>query len=149
MSLLKRRKNNQRSLATMRTSPSDWMNFNPFFDFDDWFQRDVLPACNILDQPDQYVIELAAPGLIRNDFKVEVQDGILTISAEKRASEEENEDNYARREFNYTSFRRSFALPLDADEDEIDARYHDGVLAISITKRKEAQREPVKKIEIS
>lgn len=149
MSLLRRRKNHQRSLPTMRPSLPDWMNFDPFFDFDDWFQRDRLPACNILNQADHYVIEVAAPGLQRDNFSVEVQNGILTISAEKSESEEEEEDNYTRREFNYRSFSRSFSLPTGADEEEIEAKYDDGVLSISIAKRPEAQREPVKMIEIS
>src|SRR5690606_32503121 len=100
---------------------SDWPSLlrdswlSDFFDGDRFFDSDMMqrtiPAVNIQEKDDSFEIELAAPGLEKKDFKVTVDRGVLTISAEKEARKEEKEKNYTRKEFNYTTFSRSFALP--------------------------------------
>ncbi len=102
-----------------------------------------VPSANISESEKEYSIELAAPGLTKNDFKVDVENGMLSISSELEESKEENEKNYSRKEYSYTSFNRSFRLPDNANEDKIYARYEDGVLTITI--EKEAAKEDTKK----
>lgn len=106
-----------------------------------------LPSVNIRDQKDRYSIEVAAPGLNKDDFNVEVDEGALTISSSKEESDEQKEGDYTRREFNYTAFQRTFTLPDTVNEDDISAEYEGGVLYINIPKKEEEKREK-KKIDI-
>jgi HSP20 family protein len=107
-----------------------------------------VPAVNIKDQKDQYTIEFAAPGLKKEDFKVDLDNYVLTVSSEKKEEKEEKENNYSRREFVYNSFNRSFTLPRTVDIDKIKADYSNGILAISIPK-KEEEMKLNRQIEIS
>ncbi len=94
-----------------------------------------VPAVNIKEEENHYEIEMAAPGLKKKDFNVELDNNVLTISVEKEQEKEDKHDTYTRKEFNYTSFRRSFTLPEnDVDMEKIDAKYQDGVLHIMIPK---------------
>jgi HSP20 family protein len=120
--------------------------------FDDFFMRDFfnvpslgrsnmqnVPAVNIKETDKSYEIEVAAPGMKKEDFKIEVDRQLLIVSAEKRSEKEEKEDNYSRREFSYSTFKRSFTLPERmVDAEKIDAEYKDGVLHLFIPKLKEA-----------
>ncbi len=131
--------------------------------FDDFFTRDLfewpkstvgssVPAVNIKEEDEGYTVEVAAPGLAKEDFNVELDNNVLTISSKKeiRNEEKDEEGNYTRREFSYTSFQRSFTLPGDVvDTDKINASYKDGVLHLSLPKREEAKPKPVKTIKIS
>lgn len=111
----------------------------------------TLPAVNVREDNDQFTIEVAAPGMKRDNFKVELDQNVLTISSNKEEMEEEKNEsgNYTRREFNYLSFRRSFTLPENKVEGEkIAARYADGILRISVPKKEEAKVKPVKQITI-
>ncbi|TAL57153.1 MAG: Hsp20/alpha crystallin family protein [Bacteroidetes bacterium] len=92
----------------------------------------VVPEANIIENGKDFKIELAAPGLERKDFKVEVQDGVLCISAEKEEEKKEDRENFRRREFSYNSFCRSFTLPDNLVTDKIDAKYENGVLRLSL-----------------
>ena len=127
--------------------------FSHFFD-DDWFNPDTsrwlarVPAANIQEQDDAFRIELAVPGMHKEDFRVNVDNGTLTISSEKEERNEEEEDQYTRREFSYRSFRRSFALPDTVKDDDIEAKYEDGVLRLTLPKKEEAQQAPRKEIAI-
>ena len=94
-------------------------------------------------------LELAAPGMKKNDFKVGVEDDVLTISAEREETKEENEEMYNRREFTYASFQRKFTLPETIDANKVTAKYEDGVLLLSLPKKPEAQPKPAKTIKIS
>lgn len=119
--------------------------FNDMFDSivnDTFFaERMVIrvPAANISETADQFHVELAAPGLKKADFKLSLEGSVLMVSVEKHREGEEQERSYAKREYSYHSFVRSFTLPESADENGIQARYHDGILAIRIPKRKEAK----------
>jgi HSP20 family protein len=111
----------------------------------------TLPAVNIRETKDSYEVEMAAPGMKKEDFKIELDRNILTISSEKSEEHEEQgeEEKYSRKEFSYQSFQRSFNLPKEVvDEDKIEARYREGVLHLTIPKREEAKQKPPRKIEI-
>ena len=136
-----------------------------FFDMDDFFDnrawaRDLLPdrfwngkraepALNIKETEDNFEIELAAPGFAKKDFEVTIDDGCLNISAEKEHSQEEEEDNYTRKEFSYHSFERSLQLPESVKQEAIKAKYNDGILSFNLAKKEEAKKQPPKKIAIS
>ena len=124
----------------------DWSNNN-------WRSSGAtLPSVNVSETNDNFAIEVAAPGMKRDDFKVELDNNVLTISSELSDNKEEkdNEGHYSRREFSYQSFQRSFALPENKVEGEkISARYTDGILHITVPKKEEAKVKPVKKISIS
>jgi HSP20 family protein len=109
----------------------------------------TLPAVNIKETDKEFDLELAAPGMKKDDFKVGVEDDVLTISAEKEVSKEEKEDQYSRKEFSYTSFMRRFNLPDTVESDKVSAKYRDGVLYITLPKKPEAQPKPAKTIKIS
>jgi HSP20 family protein len=98
-----------------------------------------VPAANISESTDHYHVEFAAPGLKKEDFKLNLERDVLSISVEQRAENKQEERNYAKREYSYSSFVRSFTLPESADENGIQATYNDGVLAIDIPKREEAK----------
>jgi len=123
-----------------------------FFDNDRFFDSDLtkrsVPSVNILEKDKAFEIELAAPGLEKEDFKVTVDNGVLTISADKEEKKEEKENNYTRKEFSYTSFSRSFALPENVSDEDIKGNYQDGVLKLSI-KKKTPAKVAKKAIEIS
>ncbi|GAB3538161.1 Hsp20/alpha crystallin family protein [Pontibacter brevis] len=125
----------------------------------DWFnwpmnsnsERGSVPAVNVRETGDAYELEVAAPGMTKQDFKVELDNNMLVISAQKEDKhEEENvKENYTRREFNYQSFVRTFSLPERLVEgDKISAKYHDGILHIAVPKTEEAKVKPAKQIEI-
>jgi len=131
--------------------------------FDDFFGGDFFnapaarpnrastPAVNVMENEDEYVIEVAAPGMKKDDFKVEVNNSVLTISAETEDKNEEKgeEEGFTRREFCYSSFTRSFAIPKnEVDEGKIDASYKDGLLKIKLQKRDEVKPKPARMIEI-
>ena len=133
--------------------------------FDDFFNRDLfnwgqsnfsdtnttIPAVNIKETNDNYEVEVAAPGMTKKDFKVELDGNVLTISSEKsNENQEKEESNYSRREFSYQSFLRTFNLPKEVvDADKIQARYSDGVLYLLIPKKEEAKQKPPRLIQIS
>ena len=109
----------------------------------------VVPEANIIENGKNYKIELAAPGLERKDFKVEVHNGILSISAEKKEEKNEERKNYRKHEFSYNSFYRSFTLPENLITDKIDAKYENGVLHLSLPKKEVAISKPAKQIKVS
>lgn len=132
--------------------------------FDDFFTRDLwnwgnnsashtnttIPAVNIRETNENFVVEMAAPGMNRNDFKVELDGNLLTIISEKQDHREEKEDEkYSRREFSYQSFHRSFQLQKEVvDAEKIEAKYENGVLHLVIPKKEEAKQKPPRMIEI-
>jgi HSP20 family protein len=105
---------------------------------------------NIKESTDQFEVEMAAPGMSKENFKVELNNNYLTISAEnKKESEQKEGERYTRKEFSYSSFSRTFALPELVENDKIEAKYDNGILKISIPKREEAKPKPVKLIDIA
>ncbi len=98
-----------------------------------------VPAVNISETENNYHVELAAPGLKKEDFKLNLERDVLNISVEQTANHEDNQKNYSKREYSYSSFVRSFTLPDSADDSQINATYTDGILRIDIAKREEAK----------
>jgi HSP20 family protein len=130
--------------------------------FDDFFTRDLfnwpsssstgtsIPKVNIYETDSEFHVEMAAPGMTKDDFKVELDNNMLTISSQKESENVENDKkNYQRREYSYQSFVRSFHLPDSAEAEKINAKYADGILKLVIPKKEEAKRKPVKTIKIS
>lgn len=124
-------------------------NANPFFNdvFDsilnDTFLSDKLanrtPAVNISENENEFQIELAVPGLKKEDFKINLGKNVLSVSAEKKAEESVETKKFSKHEFSYNSFVRSFTLPDTADHSKIEADYTDGILKLSVAKREEAK----------
>jgi HSP20 family protein len=122
--------------------------FDP--DFNDFFTRKMSdPAANILENPESFQLELAAPGMMKDDFKIHLENNTLTISAEMEDQKREEGKNYTRKEFYYGSFSRSFTLPKSIDLENIRADYENGVLKVVMPKKEEAKLESKKEIKIS
>ncbi|SKA30857.1 heat shock protein Hsp20 [Chitinophaga eiseniae] len=100
----------------------------------------TVPAVNVTEDKDSYKLSMAAPGLKKSDFKIELEGGMLTISAESESQKEEKHDKYSRQEYNYSSFSRSFHLPEGVSKDKIEAQYDDGVLKIKLPKSEDAKK---------
>lgn len=131
--------------------------FDRFLENDlfDWSNRNysntntTLPAVNIKEDEDGFEVEMSAPGLDKKDFKVELNNNVLTISSEKKTENETKEgEQFTRREFSYQSFSRSFTLPETVESEKIKAKYENGILKLNIPKKEEAKPKPVKQIEI-
>lgn len=126
----------------------DWLNWP----LSNNSERGSVPAVNVRETDNTFELEVAAPGMNKQDFKVELDNNMLVISAEKENKQEEQDDqgNYTRREFSYQSFTRSFSLPERLVQgDKISAKYKDGLLCITVPKTEDAKVKPAKQIEIS
>lgn len=129
--------------------------FSEFFNRD-WFDTanmgfndSTMPAVNIKETKDDFEVEVAAPGMKKDDFKIELDNNLLVISSEKeQKNEEQAEGEFTRREFSYQSFKRSFTLPKTIEDKKIKASYKDGVLNIILPKKEEAKEKPKRMIEI-
>jgi len=97
--------------------------------------RRSMPAANVRETDKSFELEIAAPGFTKKDFNVSIENDCIIVSAEKKEEKEQKEDNYTRREFGYQSFSRSFNLPANTSEENINAHYEDGVLRLSIAKK--------------
>lgn len=131
--------------------------FGDFFDkeFSDWSNSNysltntTLPATNIQEKSDEYIVTMAVPGMNKKDFKLDLTDNILTISSEKQEEKEEKDSNYTRKEYSYLSFARSFTIPQNVvDSNKISASYENGELQITIPKKEEAKAKKPVQIEI-
>ena len=118
--------------------------------FNNFFEGNSLPAANVSENENSFKVELSVPGFEKNDFKIEIEKNVLTISASKENSKEEKDENerIIRQEFSSSSFSRSFILPKNIDTDKIEASQKDGVLSLSLPKKEKNTEEGVKKIEI-
>jgi HSP20 family protein len=133
-----------RALTKSVLSPTLFDDF--FKPWNEWFDDSrllnrvmTMPAVNIMEDKDQYIVSLAVPGLKKEDFKIDVENNMLTISSEQEVSKEEKEEKFTRKEYSYSSFSRSFSLPEDVRQDAIDARYENGVLNIFLPRKEEAK----------
>ena len=121
----------------------DWSNAG--FSSDD----STLPAVNILEEDDRIQIEVAAPGMKKEDFKIDLENNRLTVSAEVSTENSESGERYSRKEFSYRSFRRLFNIPVETiNGDQIQATYKDGILLVTLPKREELKPKPARAIEI-
>ena len=132
-----------RTLAKPILTPSIFDDFfkpwNEVFDENRWNKMLTVPAVNIKEEPESYLVSLAIPGMKKEDLHIDMEGNMLTISSEKEEKMEEKEDKFTRKEYNYSSFSRSFTLPEDVKLDQIDARYEDGVLKITLPRMVEAK----------
>ena len=130
--------------------------FDDFFKpWNEWFDNGGLwgrtmnvPAVNIADNENEYEVSLAAPGLKKDDFKIDVDGNMLTISSEKEENKEEKDKAFTRKEYNYSSFSRSFTLPDEINREKIEAKYEEGVLKIALPKKEEAKKLAAKQIAV-
>lgn len=107
-----------------------------------------IPAVNVKENENNFQIEVAAPGLKKEDFKLSLHENRLTISAKQEAKTEEKTEKYTRQEFNYASFQRTFTLPKNVDGDKIEATYADGILHVGLPKKEEL-KPAVKEIAVA
>lgn len=121
--------------------------WNELFQPADFMSRPLsVPAVNVTETKDDYKVTLAAPGLKKEDFKVDLEGNILTISSEKEETKDEKDEKYSRKEYNYASFCRSFTLPDVVHRDKIDAKYENGVLNLVLPKKEEAKKPSISKM---
>ncbi|MCE7067092.1 Hsp20/alpha crystallin family protein [Dyadobacter sp. CY326] len=148
MSLIKNRRN---SFSAIPALVDDFLG-RELFNWDNSHfssTQTTVPAVNILESADNFTVEVAAPGMEKQDFKIELENNTLTISSQKQQNEQTEQGNYTRREFSYQSFHRTFILPRDVVNDEgIAARYENGVLHLIIPKKEEVKQKAPRLIEI-
>lgn len=147
------RKSNQHPHRSQWYPTSPWNRFfrNDFLDLWDGDSAETIPSINISEEKDFYEVEMAAPGMKKEDFNVDLEGNLLTISCEKEtetANGEDKKNRYSRREYNYSSFSRSFTLPDVADTEKIDAKYADGILTLRIPKRADDQSKKNRRIDV-
>lgn len=135
-------------------SRSSWFDDFLLGDFPTLFSSNFntgmsLPKVNIKESADAFDVEMAVPGFKKSDFKINVDNFTLSISAEIEENKEDTDEGYTRREFGYSSFKRTFTLPETVNEDKINANYNEGVLKIHIPKKEEAKQKPARTIKIS
>lgn len=133
-------------VRTRRPLPYSYINnflndafFNDAPNIEQHQARFNTPAVNVEETGEAYVIDVAAPGIDKKDFKVNLDNNVLTISSENNSNNKEEKDGYVRKEFNYSSFSRSFTLPEDSEANRIEASHHNGVLKIHIPKTEKKQ----------
>ena len=134
-----------RALTKSFSRPSLFEDF--FKPWNEWFDNGgaigkpvSMPAVNVTEDKDKYLVSLAAPGLNKEDFNVDIDGNMLTISSEKEEKKEEKDEKFTRREYSYSSFSRSFNLPEDVKQDAIEARYENGVLNINLPRKEETKK---------
>ena len=144
-------------LVKRETYPALSRVFGDFFDkeFSDWSNTNysetntTLPAVNIKESENEFIVEVAVPGMDKKDFNIDLHENLLTVSSEKKEESTDNNGKYSRREYSYQSFRRVFTLPKEVVDDEnISAKYENGELLIVIPKKEEAKPKGPMKIEI-
>jgi HSP20 family protein len=132
--------------------------FNDFLNRDwyDWSNQNfsltntTIPSVNIKENENEFEVEMAAPGMTKDDFRIELNNSVLTISSEKQSNNQSKEgENVTRREFSYQSFSRSFTLPVIVETEKISAKYENGLLRVNIPKKEEAKPKPLKQIKVS
>ncbi len=140
-----------RMRSSLLSSPFDRYFRNDFLDL--WNDKfpETVPSINITEKKDQFLVEMAAPGLKKEDFNVEMDGNMLTISCEKETENTEGDegmDHYSRKEYSYSRFSRSLTLPDNADSSRISARYTDGILNLMIPKKSGQDKQGGKKINV-
>ena len=147
MSIIKRRNNNNLFPSFLDdVLGNDLMN--PSADFGNVGFN--VPAANIKEHEEKFILELAAPGKTKQDFNVELDNDVLTISSEQENKNENGSgENFTRKEYSYESFTRSFTIPESVDSTKIEANYEEGILKLNLPKREEAKTQPKRMIDIS
>ena len=130
--------------------------FDDFFKpWNEWYGNSGLwgrvlevPAVNITEEKGQYLVSLAAPGMKKDDFRIDVDGNMLTISSQQEEEKEETEKRFTRREYSYSSFSRSFTLPDEINKEKIEAKYEEGILKVSLPRKEEAKKPTAKNIAV-
>jgi len=130
--------------------------FDDFFKpWNEWIDNGVfagrmmkMPAVNISEHKNEYHLSLAAPGLKKDDFRIDVDGNMLTISCEKEDKKEENDKKFTRKEYSYSSFSRSFTLPEEINVEKIEAQYNEGVLQVKLPRKEDAKIHASKNITV-
>jgi HSP20 family protein len=131
--------------------------FDDFFrPWNEWFENSgkffgrimSVPPVNIAEKDNEYLVSLAVPGMKKDDFKIDVDGNLLTISSEKEESKEEKEHKFTRKEYSYSSFSRSFTLPDEVNKEKIEARYEDGVLKLTLPRKEGIKKSEAKHIAV-
>lgn len=135
--------------TTARNTPWLPTSFDDFF-HNDWVLNTTssVPAVNVQELEKSFQLELATPGLKKEDLSIELDNDVLSIASSSAQDKERKEGTFTQREFGYHSFRRSFSIPETVDVQKIKATYADGILTLNLPKRKEALPQPVKQITI-
>ena len=143
--------------SLVKTSERVPVLFDDFFKpWNEWFGNGgdlwgrvlTVPQVNITENKNEYMVSLAAPGMKKDDFKIDMDGNMLTISSEKEENKEEKDKKFTRREYSYSSFSRSFTLPDEVNKEKIEARYEDGVLKLSLPRKEEVKRNLTKSIAV-
>lgn len=142
--------------ALTRTGERTPFVFDEFFKpWNEWFDNGGLwgrtmnvPAVNITETKDDYLVSLAVPGMKKDDFKIDVDGNMLTISSEKEETKEEKDKRFTRKEYNFSSFTRTFTLPEEINKEKIEAKYEEGVLKIALPRKEEAKKLIAKHIAV-
>ncbi|MCP9200864.1 Hsp20/alpha crystallin family protein [Gramella sp. GC03-9] len=146
------------SLVKSNKLRSNWMNggLTRKFSLDDFFNDDFfteernLPAMNVKEHEDDFEIEFAVPGFSKDDFEVSIEDDLLYVSAQKSMEDIEDEDDYTRKEFSYSSFYKTFQIPKSVDPSkEVKAKYDNGILRLQLFKDEKVMNNQRKKIDIA
>lgn len=152
MSLIKVKRNgNLFPKSTCNLFDTDLFTKPSLFNFEGGFSRlgmTNFPSVNITENTDEFKIELAAPGLEKGDFKIETNNDTLTISSEKKEEKKDDKENYHRHEFSYERFNRSFQLPENSLAENIEAKYEDGILKLTLPKKEVTGQKEKKEIKV-
>jgi HSP20 family protein len=135
-------------------SLSTWFDDFSLNDFPSLFSSNFntgisLPKVNIKEVSDAFIVEMAVPGMKKTDFNINLENNILSISTDLKEVNEEKDEGYTRREFGYSSFKRTFTLPETVNDSKINATYNDGILHVHLPKKEEAKQKPPRTIKIS
>ncbi|UMB60748.1 Hsp20/alpha crystallin family protein [Lutibacter sp. A80] len=142
--------NSNVDLTNLSTWLNDIFNRNLPSVFNTNFNTGIaLPKVNIKDTADSYIIEMAVPSLKKSDFRIDLNNDVLAISTKVKEESKQKNEKYTRREFNYSSFKRTFNLPESVNNKKINANYQEGILSVFLPKKEEAKRKLERTIKIS
>lgn len=119
--------------------------WNEWFNGGNWMKEITVPAINITEDKDKYMVSVAAPGMKKEDFNIDIDGNIMSISSRKEETKEEKDARYTRKEYNYSSFSRSFSLPEEINQASIEAKYEDGILKLMLPKKEEVRKQQLSK----
>ncbi len=134
---------------------NDVFSWNPFSVMDDYLTHDMsgragfVPAVNVSEKENAFLVEVSAPGISKENFKIAAEDGMLTISSEYKEEKKEENTKFSRREFRYGSFSRSFTLPENINTEAISAKYENGILSVDLPKKEIEVKKATKEIKVS
>jgi HSP20 family protein len=149
MSLIKFNNGNRLLPSWTNDGLKSFLSSDDFFNSDFFEEDSLMPAMNVKEHEDNFEIEFAAPGFSKKDFEITVDDNILNVCGEKKVEDEQEDKDYTRKEFSYSSFKRSLSLPKSVNTDkDVQAVYKNGILKLNLKKKEEAIKQPKKVIEV-